>query len=78
MFHVKHALVVVALFLSLRVFDPWPVETVRLKAFDALFSLGDPVTSEYLATYDIDEDALAEKANGRGPARIWQSSMTSF
>jgi len=67
MFHVKHALVVVALFLSLRVFDPWPVETVRLKAFDALFSLGDPVTSEYLATYDIDEDALAEKGQWPWP-----------
>jgi len=67
MFHVKHALVVVALFLSLRIFDPWPVETVRLKAFDALFSLGDPVTSEYLAIYDIDEDALAEKGQWPWP-----------
>ena len=67
MFHVKHALVVLALFLSLRIFDPWPVETVRLKAFDALFSLGDPVTSEYLATYDIDEDALAEKGQWPWP-----------
>ena len=67
MFHVKHALAVVALFLSLRIFDPWPVETVRLKAFDALFSLGDPVTSEYLAIYDIDEDALAEKGQWPWP-----------
>ena len=55
------------LFLSLRVFDPWPVETVRLKAFDTLFSLGDPVISEYLATYDIDEDALAEKGQWPWP-----------
>lgn len=67
MFHVKHALVVLAIFLSLRVFDPWPVETVRLKAFDSLFSLGDPVISEYLATYDIDEDALAEKGQWPWP-----------
>ena len=67
MFHVKHALVVLALFLSLRIFDPWPVETVRLKAFDSLFSLGDPVISEYLATYDIDEDALAEKGQWPWP-----------
>ena len=63
----KHSLVVLVLFLSLRVFDPWPVETVRLKAFDTLFSLGDPVISEYLATYDIDEDALAEKGQGPWP-----------
>ena len=63
----KHALVVLAIFLSLRVFDPWPVETVRLKAFDSLFSLGDPVISEYLATYDIDEDALAEKGQWPWP-----------
>jgi len=64
---VKHSLVVLVLFLSLRVFDPWPVETVRLKAFDTLFSLGDPVISEYLATYDIDEDALAEKGQWPWP-----------
>ena len=63
----KHSLVVLGLFLSLRVFDPWPVETVRLKAFDTLFSLGDPVISEYLATYDIDEDALAEKGQWPWP-----------
>ena len=63
----KHSLVVLVLFLSLRVFDPWPVETVRLKAFDTLFSLGDPVISEYLATYDIDEDALAEKGQWPWP-----------
>ena len=63
----KHALVVLALFSALRVFDPVPVETVRLKAFDALFSLGDSVTSEYLATYDIDEDALAEKGQWPWP-----------
>ena len=63
----KHALVVLVLFSALRVFDPGPVETVRLKAFDALFSLGDPVTSEYLATYDIDEDALAEKGQWPWP-----------
>tara|TARA_R100000306_G_scaffold50386_1_gene47449 strand:- start:3447 stop:5180 length:1734 start_codon:yes stop_codon:yes gene_type:complete len=43
------------------------VETVRLKAFDALFSLGDSVTSEYLAIYDIDEDALAEKGQWPWP-----------
>ena len=63
----KHALIVLGIFLFLRVLDPWPVETVRLKAFDALFSLGDSVTSEYLAIYDIDEDALAEKGQWPWP-----------
>ena len=63
----KHALIVLGIFLFLRILDPWPVETVRLKAFDALFSLGDSVTSEYLAIYDIDEDALAEKGQWPWP-----------
>ena len=55
----KHALVVLVGLVALRIFDPWPVETLRLKYFDALFSLGDPRPSEYLAVHDIDEDALA-------------------
>ena len=46
--------------LFLRVWDPWPVETLRLKYFDTLFSLKDPKPSDYLAIYDIDEQALEE------------------
>ena len=52
-------LAVLAGLVALRIFDPWPVETLRLKYFDALFSLGEPRPSEYLAVHDIDEDALA-------------------
>jgi adenylate cyclase len=58
-------LAVLAGFLLLRIFDPWPVETIRLKYFDALFSLKDPKPSEYLAIYDIDEAAL--EAKGQWP-----------
>ena len=46
--------------LFLRIWDPWPVETLRLKYFDTLFSLKDPKPSDYLAIYDIDEKALEE------------------
>jgi CHASE2 domain-containing sensor protein len=67
MFHVKHALSVLAVFVLLRVFDPWPVETLRLKAFDALFSLGESVESQYLAVYEIDEKALEEKGQWPWP-----------
>ena len=58
-------LAVLAGFLLLRIFDPWPVETIRLKYFDALFTLKDPKPSEYLAIYDIDEAAL--EAKGQWP-----------
>ena len=67
MFHVKHALSVLAVFVLLRVFDPWPVETLRLKAFDALFSLGESVESQYLSVYEIDEKALEEKGQWPWP-----------
>ena len=53
--------------LFLRVWDPWPVETLRLKYFDTLFSLKDPKPSEYLAIYDIDEKALAERGQWPWP-----------
>ena len=65
MFHMKHALTVLIGLVALRIFDPWPVETLRLKYFDALFSLGEPKPSEYLAIYDIDEAAL--EAKGQWP-----------
>jgi len=46
--------------LLLRVIDPWPVETLRLKYFDALLTISDPVQSETISLYNIDESALAE------------------
>ena len=55
----RWSLAVLAGLVALRIFDPWPVETLRLKYFDALFSLGEPRPSEYLAVHDIDEEALA-------------------
>ena len=53
--------------LFLRVWDPWPVETLRLKYFDTLFSLKDPKPSDYLAIYDIDEKALEERGQWPWP-----------
>jgi len=42
------------------VFDPFPVETLRLKYFDALLTIKEPVESQNISLYNIDEDALAE------------------
>jgi len=51
--------------LALRVWDPWPVETIRLKYLDVLLTLKEEKESELIALYDIDEEALAE--NGQWP-----------
>ena len=58
MFHVKHSLIVLSALIILRVVDPWPIETLRLKYFDSLFTLKDTVPSDYIAIHDIDEAAL--------------------
>jgi len=44
----------------LRVFDPFPVETLRLKYFDALLTIKEPVESQNISLYNIDETALAD------------------
>ena len=46
--------------LLLRVLDPFPVETLRLKYFDALLTIKEPVESQNISLYNIDEAALAE------------------
>ena len=61
----KYALAVLAGLVLLRIVDPWPIETLRLKYFDSLFTLNDPVPSDYIAIYDIDEAALEK--NGQWP-----------
>jgi adenylate cyclase len=61
----KYALAVLAGLVLLRIVDPWPIETLRLKYFDSLFSLQDPVPSDYISIYDIDEAALEK--NGQWP-----------
>ena len=43
-----------------RVIDPWPIETLRLKYFDALLTIKEPVQSQNISLYNIDEDALVE------------------
>ena len=56
----KILLSILATLLFLRVIDPWPVETLRLKYFDALLTISDPVQSETISLYNIDEAALVE------------------
>tara|TARA_R100000315_G_scaffold48710_1_gene23013 strand:- start:5361 stop:7145 length:1785 start_codon:yes stop_codon:yes gene_type:complete len=56
----KVLLALLAGLLLLRVVDPWPVETLRLKYFDALLTISEPVQSQNISLYNIDEDALAE------------------
>ena len=63
----KHALVILAALILLRIADPWPIETLRLKFFDSLFALDDPVPSETIAIYNIDENALADKGQWPWP-----------
>ena len=63
----KHALVILAALIVLRIADPWPIETLRLKFFDSLFALDDPVPSETIAIYNIDENALADKGQWPWP-----------
>ena len=61
------ALVVCLLFL--RIWDPWPIETLRLKYFDTLFSLKDAKPSDYLAIYDIDDEATTRAVSYGGIAK---------
>jgi len=56
----KILLSILAALLFLRVIDPWPVETLRLKYFDALLTISDPVESTTISLYNIDEAALVE------------------
>ena len=56
----KTLLALLAALLLLRVIDPWPVETLRLKYFDALLTIKEPVESQNISLYNIDEAALAD------------------
>ena len=61
-------LAISAALLFLRVWDPWPIETLRLKYFDALLTLDEIHPSITVALYNIDEKALQEK--GQWPWRV--------
>ena len=56
----KALIALLAALLLLRVIDPWPIETLRLKYFDALLTINEPVESQNISVYNIDEAALAE------------------
>jgi len=55
----KWPLLILTGMLALRVWEPWPVETLRLKYFDALLTIKEPVESQNISLYNIDEAALA-------------------
>ena len=55
----KWMLSALAVVLVLRVWDPWPIETIRLKYFDALLTSKESVESQTLSLYNIDENELA-------------------
>ena len=61
----KWSILILIFILALRVWDPWPVETIRLKYLDVLLTLKEEKESELIALYNIDEQALAE--NGQWP-----------
>ena len=56
----KVLLALLAGLLLFRVIDPWPIETLRLKYFDALLTINEPVQSQNISLYNIDEDALVK------------------
>ena len=56
----KVLLALLAGLLLFRVIDPWPIETLRLKYFDALLTINEPVQSQNISLYNIDEEALAK------------------
>mgnify|MGYP003625872884 CR=1 FL=1 len=56
---IKILIALVGVLLLLRVLDPWPVETLRLKYFDALLTSQEPVESQSISLYNIGEAELA-------------------
>ena len=45
--------------LLLRVYDPWPIETLRLKYLDVLITSKEQVQSQTVSLYNIDETELS-------------------
>jgi len=60
-------LAISAALIFLRVWDPWPIETLRLKYFDALLTLDEIHPSTTVALYNVDEKALEEKGQWPWP-----------
>ena len=56
---IKILIALVGVLLLLRVLDPWPVETLRLKYFDALLTSQEPIESQSISLYNIGEAELA-------------------
>ena len=62
-FNIKNyaiCLVITILFACLRIFDPFFIETARLKGLDYYQNTQEKVKSENIAIIEIDEDSLDE------------------
>ena len=67
---------IIVFVVAIRVFDPWPVETIRLKYFDVLLTSQEDRDSALIALYNIDEAALEEKGQWPWP-RSYLASLNS-
>ena len=56
----KGSIIALLAVLVLRVWDPWPIETIRLKYFDALLTSKESTESQTISLYNIDENELAQ------------------
>ena len=74
----KGSIIALLAVLVLRVWDPWPIETIRLKYFDALLTAKEPVQSQSISIYNIDEDALAQGGQWPWPRQQLAELNRSF
>lgn len=74
----KGSIIALLAVLVLRVWDPWPIETIRLKYFDALLTAREPVQSQSISIYNIDEDALAQGGQWPWPRQQLAELNRSF
>ena len=74
----KGSIIALLAVLVLRVWDQWPIETIRLKYFDALLTAREPVQSQSISIYNIDEDALAQGGQWPWPRQQLAELNRSF
>lgn len=58
-------LITLAVMVSMRIWDPWPIESLRLRAFDAMMSGSEVRTSDDIVTIDLGEPSMRQ--NGQWP-----------
>ena len=74
----KWTLSSLAVVLILRAWDPWPIETIRLKYFDALLTSKESVESQSISLYNIDEAALQQGGQWPWPRQQLAELNRSF